>query len=149
VDYSQITDALFIGTTPEMDDYDALRTLEVRLIINMRAEHRLPPDPHTPPLAILWLRTHDIPLLPIPMRALRRGVDAALTTMARGGKVYAHCAAGAHRSVVMGAAILIAQGYSADEAARWIKQCRPRADPDTWYIRWRIRRFAAMWKNHR
>jgi protein tyrosine phosphatase (PTP) superfamily phosphohydrolase (DUF442 family) len=36
VDYSTITDSLLIGTTPQPGDYDTLRALGVRLIINMR-----------------------------------------------------------------------------------------------------------------
>jgi len=148
VDFSEITDTLFIGTTPEPADYNKLRHLGVRLMISMRGERRPYPDPHDPPLPILWLRTYDTPLLPIPIRSLRRGVIPALKTMAERGKVYAHCAAGAHRSVVLAAAILIAQGYSAEEAMQLIKQRRATADPDVWYIRWRIRRFAAMWENH-
>ena len=148
MDLSAITDTLFIGTTPEPDDYGTLRDLGVQLVINMRAEQIPHRDPHDPPLPILWLPTYDLPLLPIPIRALRRGVTAALETIARGGKVYAHCAAGVHRSVVMAAAILIAQGCSADEAMKLIKQRRATADPDAWYIRWRIRRFAAIWEDH-
>jgi hypothetical protein len=38
---------------------------------------------------------------------------AALETIRQGGKVYAHCQRGRHRGVAMGAAILIALGYSA------------------------------------
>jgi protein tyrosine phosphatase (PTP) superfamily phosphohydrolase (DUF442 family) len=146
VDCSPITDSLFVGNTPGLRDYDVLRDLGIRLVINMRADHRLPPDPHNPPLTILWLRTFDTPFLPIPMRALRRGAHAALETIASGGKVYTHCAYGRHRSVAMAAAILIAQGMTADDAMRRIKQGRPVADPGAWYIRWRIKRFAATWK---
>jgi len=147
VDFSPITESLFIGTTPEADDYDRLRGLGVRLILNMRAEHRLLPDSGTPPMTIVWLRTFDNPFLPIPLSALRRGADAALKTMAQGGKVYAHCAVGRHRSAAMGAAILIAQGLSADDAIRLIRDRRAIARPDAWHIRWRIRRFAATWKH--
>ena len=149
MDFSTITDSLLIGTTPQLDDYDALRALSVRLIINMRFDHRLQPDRHRPPLAILWLRSFDMPLLPIPLRLLRRGARDALTTIAQGGKVYVHCRQGRHRSVAMGAAILIAQGHSAEQAVRLIKQRRAAADPDAWHIRWRIRRFAETWENHR
>ncbi len=148
MDFSRITDALFVGTTPEASDYAALRALGVRLVINMRFDHRLDPDAHDPPLAFLWLRTFDMPLLPIPLRALRRGAAAALKTIAEGGKVYVHCRVGRHRSVAMAAAILIAQGHSAEEAMQLIKQRRDNADPDAWHIRWRIKRFAATWRNH-
>ena len=36
MNFSQITDDLFIGTTPLASDYDGLRQLGIRLIINMR-----------------------------------------------------------------------------------------------------------------
>lgn len=146
MDFSQITDSLFIGVTPAWNDYDTLRALGVQLVINMRADHRLAPDPHNPPMPTLWLRTFDNPLLPIPLGALRRGAAAALGAIDAGGKVYTHCYVGRHRSVVMAAAVLIAQGYTADGAMQLIKQRREIADPYAWYIRWRIRRFAATWK---
>ena len=146
VNFSQITDDLFVGVTPAQDDCSLLHQLGVRLIINMRAEHRLRVDCSDPHLSILWLRTYDTPLWPISVATLRVGVHAALDTISAGGKVYAHCRAGAHRSVVMAASILIAQGTSAQEAMRLIKQRRAVADPDAWYIRWRINRFAATWE---
>ena len=149
MDFSQITQQLFVGTTPGPDDYPLLRRLGVQLVINMRIERRPFPDPHYPPLPVLWLPTFDNPLLPIPIRTLHRGAAAALRIMKEGGGVYTHCAAGMHRSVAMGAAILIATGYSMEEAVRLIKQRRSVADPHTWYIRRRIERFAASWQNSR
>ena len=146
MDWSQITENLFVGTPPDRTGYNTLHELGVRLIINMRSLHRSPRDQHNPPIPVLWLRTFDSPFLPIPLRKLRRGARAALDTMDAGGKVYVHCAAGVHRSVAMAAAILIAQGYTADAAMRLIKARRPLADPYKWYIRWRIKRFAATWE---
>lgn len=145
MDYSQITETLFIGVTPHTENYAELRRLGVRLVINMRFERRPRRDLHNPPMPVLWLRTIDSPLFPISIRALCKGVRKALRTMEEGGKVYAHCAGGKHRGVAMGAAILIAQGYSADEAIEIIKQNRPTADPDIWYIRKRIKRFSKSW----
>lgn len=142
---SRITDNLFIGDTPSREEYDVLRDLGVRLIINMRFDRRLAADLHKPPLEFLWLRTFDNPVLPIPIRSLMRGVHAALGTMCAGGKVYAHCARGRHRGVAMGAAILIALGYDPNEAISLIKLQRPIADPDVFYIRRRILSFARAW----
>ena len=146
MEFSKITDSLFIGDTPRRDDYDALRDLGVRLVINMRFDLRPAMDLHRPPLDFLWLRTFDNPVLPIPIRSLMRGVHAALGTMREGGKVYAHCARGRHRGVAMGASILIALGYDPDEAIELIKVRRPIADPDVFYIRRRILRFAHAWQ---
>ena len=145
MDFSKITDNLFIGNTPRKDEYDFLRTLGVRLVINMRFDRRPALDLHHPPLDFLWLRTFDTPFLPIPIRSLMCGVCAALETIRAGGKVYTHCARGRHRGVAMGAAILIALGYDPDEAIELIKVQRPIADPDVFYIHGRILRFARAW----
>ena len=146
MNFSSITDDLFIGTTPLTEDYQRLRELGVRLIINMRWNHRLRPDKHAEPLSLLWLRTIDSPFFPIPIHALRRGALAALETIQDGGKVYTHCAAGRHRGVAMGAAVLIAQGYNPREAMDLIREKRRVADPDIFYIRSRILRFAQKWE---
>lgn len=145
MDFSTITEDLFIGTTPNTQDYDRLRELGVGLVINMRFEHRPWPDAHTPPLRFLWLRTFDSPFVPISIRVLERGAQAALEMIRAGGKVYAHCAGGRHRAVAMGASILIAQGYEAEAAMTLIKERRPFADPRAFYIRPRIMRFAKEW----
>ncbi len=145
MDLSKITDTLFIGDTPRRGEYDYLRGLGIRLVINMRFDWRPPVDPGQPPLDFLWLRTFDSPVLPIPIHSLMRGVHAALETIQEGGKVYVHCARGRHRGVVMGAAILIALGYDPHEAIELIKAQRPIADPDIFYIRRRILRFAHAW----
>jgi protein tyrosine phosphatase (PTP) superfamily phosphohydrolase (DUF442 family) len=143
VNYSEITENLWIGTTPTKSDYDLLREQGVKLVINMRFGHGL--YFREPPLQYLWLRTFDNPILPIPVRHLRRGVKAALDVMANGGKVYVHCARGRHRSVAMGAAILIAQGLSAESAMSLIKAQRLVADPYIFYIYRRIRMFERKW----
>jgi protein tyrosine phosphatase (PTP) superfamily phosphohydrolase (DUF442 family) len=146
VDFSRITEDLFIGTTPSIEDYDRLHKLGVQLVINMRFEKRLAPDPYQPPLKFLWLRTIDSPFFPIPIRALKRGAQTALETLHQGGKVYTHCAGGRHRGVAMGAAILIAQGYEPGEAMGLIKERRRWADPHVFYIRRRILSFARQWQ---
>jgi hypothetical protein len=46
----------------------------------------------------------------------------------------------------MGACILIAQGMSPLEAMELIKSKRPQADPDAFYIRPRILKFAIEWE---
>jgi protein-tyrosine phosphatase len=146
MDFSPITNHLFIGTTPASHDYSRLRELGVGLVINMRVERRPRKDPSTPPLRVLWLPTFDSPLIPIPIRPLFQGVAAALETIQNGDRVYAHCAGGRHRGVTMGAAILIAQGYDPHTAMTLIKERRPIADPFAFYIRPRILKFAREWE---
>jgi protein-tyrosine phosphatase len=145
MDFSEITDGLLIGTTPRKRDYDLLRSLGVRLTINMRFSRATYPEPIEPAIHYLWLRTFDNPLIPIPVRALIRGTHSALETLNNGGRVYVHCAYGRHRSVAMGSAILIAQGLSPETAMSLIKEKRAMADPDVFYIRRRILLFARQW----
>jgi protein tyrosine phosphatase (PTP) superfamily phosphohydrolase (DUF442 family) len=146
MDFSQITNDLFIGTTPTATDYNLLRDLGVRLVINMRFMRGPQPDLHPEALNFLWLRTIDSPIILVPIQKLIQGTQAALETIRNGGRVYSHCAKGRHRSVAMGAAILIAQGHTPETAMQLIKKQRPIADPGMYYIRSRILRFAQSWK---
>jgi dual specificity MAP kinase phosphatase len=143
--FSNITDDLYIGNMPEVTDYDGLRELGIRLIINMRFSRGPSPDPHQQPIQLLWLRTVDSPFFPIPIAKLILGAKTALETIRAGGKVYVHCAYGRHRGVAMGACILIAQGYEAEAAMNLISERRLVADPNAYYIRPRIMLFAKQW----
>jgi hypothetical protein len=145
MDYSQITEQLLIGTTPNDVDYGRLSRLGVGLVINMRFWRGRPPRDTEPKVEYLRLRTFDSPLAPIPMGALMRGARAALEVMGRGGRVYIHCSRGRHRSVALAAAVLIAQGRSAQQAMDLIKARRRQADPDAFHIRRRILRFSDCW----
>lgn len=146
MNFSRITDDLFIGTTPLAKDYQRLHDLGVRLVINMRFARRPDPNPYDLPLDLLWLRTIDSPLFPIPIYKLVEGARAALETIRAGGRVYAHCAYGRHRAVAMGAAVLIAQGHHPQEAMDLIKASRRVADPEAFHIRRRIEQFARQWE---
>ena len=128
-EFSSITDDLFIGITPLASDYNGLRELGIRLIINMRLVHGPFPDTHHTPIQLLWLRTFDSPLFPIPIPKLMTGAQAALETIRMGGKVYVHCAGGRHRGVAMGSCVLVAQGYDPEAAMDLIKARRAVADP--------------------
>jgi hypothetical protein len=147
MDYSQITDSLFIGTTPRSHDYQALQEMDVRLVINMRLERRPYACLLEAPVPALWLPTIDSPLFPIPIRQLFKGAQAATQVIAQGGRVYTHCAKGIHRGVAMGAAVLIALGYPFEEAISTILERRQVADPNAWYIRRRIIHFSKFWEN--
>lgn len=144
--FSNITDDLFIGNTPLVRDYDGLRELGIRLIINMRLTRSPFPDPHHTPIRLLWLRTIDSPFFPIPIAKLMIGARAALETIQAGGKVYVHCAYGRHRGVAMGSCVLIAQGYEPEAAMKLIAERRSVADPYAYHIRPRILQFAREWK---
>ena len=146
MNFSQITDDLFIGSTPSVFDYTSLRDLGVQLIINMRFWRGPHPDPHPQPISTLWLRSIDSPFFPISIQKLIDGTKAALETIREGGRVYTHCAYGRHRGVAMGACVLIAQGFDPNAAMKLIAERRSVADPFAYYIRPRIMKFADLWK---
>src|SRR5688500_20229681 len=85
MDFSSITDDLFIGTTPFVGDYDQLRELGVRLVINMRLTHYPRAETYVQPLSFLSLRTIDSPFFPIPIQKLQRSAQMALETLRDGG----------------------------------------------------------------
>ena len=145
MNFSPITNNLFIGNTPSARDYDRLRDMGVRLIINMRFLRGPVPDLHHSPIRLLWLRSIDSPLFPISIHNLLRGAQAALETIQAGGKVYTHCAYGRHRGVAMGICILVAQGMEPLAAMELVKSSRAVADPDAFHIRPRILKFAEQW----
>ena len=142
MDFSIITETLYVGTTPTLVDQAHLLDLGVELIINMRFEARPRRDSLIP---TLWLPTFDSPLIWIPIKVLKNGVEAALETLHAGGKVYVHCRGGKHRAVAMACCILISQGYNIDDAMSLLKTQRSVADPHIWYIRRQIIRYAETW----
>ncbi len=145
MNYSKITEDLYLGTMPNGIVYEDLRKLGVGLVINMRFWLGRRPPKGEPAIEYLRLRTVDTPLLPMPIEALRRGAEAALKAMENGAKVYVHCAKGRHRGAAMAAAILIAQGMPAEEAIGLIQARRKQADPGAGYIKRRIMLFAEQW----
>jgi protein-tyrosine phosphatase len=144
LDISQITDYLYISGWPRPHHASDIQSMNIRLILSM---HWLRPHKSlgSPPQQLLWLPTFDSPLLPIPLAALRRGVEAALPVIQAGGGVLAHCRFGVHRSVAMACCVLIGMGFSADHAMQLVKRQRAAADPYAWYIQNRIRRFGRYW----
>ena len=144
MDISRITDQLYIAAHPDADAAEAIREMNVRLLLNMIFIR--PADVYRqPPFQMLTLRTFDSIFLPIPIGKLVRGVKAALPVMEKGESVLVYCREGRHRSVAMAASVLIGQGQSADQAMQLIASRRAKADPYAWHIQRRIRKFEQTW----
>ena len=145
MDISQITDQLYIAAHPKAEAADAIREMNVRLILNMTFFR--PADVYRqPPFQMLTLRTFDSIFLPIPISKLKRGAEAALPVLEKGDSVLVYCREGRHRSVAMAASILITQGHSADQAMQLITSKRRKADPYAWHIQRRICKFEQVWQ---
>ena len=141
---SQITDYLYISAFPRGEHVAEIVALGVRLVLSM---HWMRPTKMLgkPPVELLWLPTFDFVLLPMPIKTLNKGVQAALPVIESGGAVLVHCKSGVHRSVAQAACVLIAMGYTVDDAMQLIKEKRAVADPDAKHIQSRIRKFAIQW----
>lgn len=148
MDVSKITDYLYIAARLRSEDAPAIRALDVGLIVSMIAERRPPRGLAALPVEVLWLRTVDFFLLPIPVRTLHRGVQAALPVIHDGHSVLVYCQGGRHRSVAMASAILIAMGHPADEAMDLVSENRAAADPRARHIQRQIRRYETFWQQH-
>ena len=146
MDISQITNYLFVGAHPAAEDAEEIRELGIRLIISMVGLRRPPEALGQPPFQLLWFRTFDTILTPIPLKKLMIGVEAALPVIQDGGAVFVFCRYGRHRSVAMAAAILIGMGYSTEEAMQLLESRREAADPRAWHIKRQITRFEKRWQ---
>ncbi len=146
MNYSKITNYLYVGTPPKGDDFSTLHDMGVDFVINMVMASPPRRDPHSPPIKVLWLPTIDSPLFPLPMWALEKGVREALEVIRTGGIVYTHCSKGRHRGPAMAACILIAEGMTSTEALELIKHQRPVSDLRMWYIKRRVLKFEEIWK---
>ena len=149
MDISPITDYLYVGSQPKVVYSEQLSAWGVRLVISMRGESR----PHAvfsqPPFSLVWFRTYDTFLTPVPVRVLMEGVRAALPVIEAGGRVLVHCQQGKHRSVAMAAAILIARGYSAEAAMQLLRARRQIASPQTRYVKRQIKKFERAWQTEK
>ena len=146
-DISQITDYLFLSSLPKEEYAEHIYSVGVRLVISMPV-YRPPRVYRQPPFQFAHCPSLDSPWTPIPQFILRRGVEAALPVIAGGDSLLVHCKEGIHRSVAMACCVLIAHGYTAEEAMRLVKEKRDKADPYAGYIRKRIEKFETYWHKH-
>src|SRR6185503_12153097 len=105
-DISSITDQLFISSHLTDASIHHLRPYNFALIISMIGP-TLPHDALSESgCKLLFLKSQDHFLFPIPNRALIQGVLAAVPVIAQNKKVLVYCHQGRRRSVTMAAAIL-------------------------------------------
>ncbi len=144
LDYSPITEHLYIAAWPTRYHVETILDLGVDLIISTILET---PDKELgqDPLSLVRVRAIDPgPSMFFPQAQLEKGVDAALRILRRDGSVLVYCKAGVHRSPTLTACILIGLGHSAEEAMTIVKEARSKADFNP-FIRKRIKGFEKAW----
>lgn len=149
MEISKINNYLFVAPRNSVKDTGAVRDRNIGLIIDMVIHRRPPKETEDLKIDILSLPAVDFILLPIPIDLLDRGVKAALPVIEEGVSVLVYCEKGRHRSVAMACCILIAKGFTSDEAMALVKEKRERADPYAWHIKRQIRKYEDYWKTEK
>ncbi|AKM78366.1 MAG: hypothetical protein UY31_C0020G0009 [Candidatus Wolfebacteria bacterium GW2011_GWE1_48_7] len=122
MEYSQITDQIYIGTNFCCETHFDPELLKKGVTYDLSLEvERV--DAPTGGAAYLWLPVPDMHA-PTPQQ-FSMGVSFIKTAVQSGRKIYVHCKNGHGRSPVMVAAYLVTTGLSADDAVALIKQKRP------------------------
>lgn len=124
LDYSAITDNLYVGKTPHGKDYQMLKGQGVALVINMRLEWPITQLRMHDNLEEVWVPSIDSRYLPLRKKKILQVAGKALEVLKSGGKVYVFCRHGHHRSVVMAATILLLQGHKPEAVLGLFKKTR-------------------------
>ena len=127
LEYSRVTDSLYVGPQHRNNGKDALLQAGVTHIVNMRSEfddaaHGLTLG-DAPGYGYCHLPTVDDE--PISAEHVAEGIAFIVSAIEGGGKVYIHCSAGVGRAPSMAAAYLISKGYGVEEAFSLIRNVRP------------------------
>lgn len=145
LEYSQITENLYIGAWPTKYNVETIQSLGVTLVISTILEN-VDKELGQPPLRLVKMRMSDaIPKRPYyPTETLMRGVHAALDAFEGGEKVMVFCKSGRHRSVTTACCILVGQGYASADAIELVESKRPQADLNEALVK-RIETFEKTW----
>ena len=138
---SAITPQLYVGGQHYKQGYQRMLDFGITAIVNMRREHC---DREKGIACERYLQLATVDNTPPRVEDLLRGVGFIGAEIARGGKVYIHCAVGCGRAPTMAAAWLISSGDSPAQALRRIKQVRPFINPTKEQKR-ALEDFAAAW----
>ena len=138
---SAITPQLYVGGQHYKQGYRRMLDFGITAIVNMRREHC---DREKGIAGERHLQLATIDNTPPSVKDLTRGVDFIGAEIARGGKVYIHCAVGCGRAPTMAAAWLIATGATPAEALTRIRRVRPFINP-TGQQKSVLEDFAAAW----
>lgn len=124
LDYSQITENIFIGAWPTKYHREKIISLDISLVVATIIE-RVDKELGQSPLTLVHTRANDLgPRLIYPTKQILKGVEPAVATIKNGDKVMVFCKAGKHRSATMTSCILVGLGHSPDEAIKIVEAGR-------------------------
>lgn len=145
LDYSQITENLYIGAWPTRYHREKIISLGVSLVVATIIE-MIDKELGEPPLTLVHTRATDLgPRLIYPTKQLFKGVEPAVAAIQSGQKVMVFCKAGMHRSATMSSCVLVGLGHPADEAIKMVEAGREKAEIKETH-REAIIKFEGKWK---
>jgi protein tyrosine/serine phosphatase len=118
--FGQMDERFYRGAQPERADYQALKTLGVKTIVDLQND---PTDYEKSSVEALGMKYVNIPMSGV-SRPEQAKVDQFLKLLddPLTGVVYVHCKAGIHRTGVMGAAYRVTKdGWNYDQAYKEMK----------------------------
>lgn len=122
MDYSRITDQIYIGTNFCCETHFDPDLLKMGVTYDLSLEEERVDSP-TGGAAYLWLPIKDMHA-PTPQQFMM-GVSFIRAAVDSGRKIFVHCKNGHGRAPTMVAAYLITTGMSADDAIALIQEKRP------------------------
>jgi protein tyrosine phosphatase (PTP) superfamily phosphohydrolase (DUF442 family) len=129
LDLSWIDPTLAVGGRVRPGDIHKLQRVGITAVVDVRAEHRddeASLQQHQ--ISLLYLPTPDT--YPLSLDDLRAGASWINRQRKAGGRVLVHCEHGVGRSVLLAAAALVCEGYSAHDAFSLIEDKRWQASPN-------------------
>lgn len=144
LDYSQITDSLYIAAWPTKYHREKIVSLGVTMIIATILE-RTDKELNQPPLTLVHTRGSDVgSRLIYPTSQIMKGVKPAVAAIQNGSKVMVFCKAGKHRSATMTACVMVGLGHTTDDAIKIVEAGREQAEIKETH-RETIRKFEQAW----
>ena len=124
---SRITPQLYVGGQHNHRGWRKMQDMGITAIVNMREEQYDDRARQIAPENYLHLPTIDG--TPPTLEHLCEGVAFITDQIAKGNKVYIHCASGFHRAATMTTAYLMSTGLTPADALAQIRKVRPFARP--------------------
>jgi len=129
LNYSDITPQLAVGGAFRKRQIKRLKHRGVTAVVDCRSEASDDPDALLE-AGIQFLHVPTLDRHGFTYEQLHEAVDWVLDHVGTGGRVFMHCEHGVGRGPLMACAVLVAQGYSAPEALRIVRQARWQALPN-------------------
>ena len=120
---ARVTAQVYVGGQQYPQGWDGMEAEGITAVVNMRESEHDDVAMGVGGERHLHLPTSDN--TPITVSDLQRGIAFITEEINRGGKVYIHCGVGVGRAPSMGAAYLMSQGMSVNEALDTIRAVRP------------------------